>query len=65
MRSGRAGAGWLTARCRVADCQVAGASPVKVQRFVDYPRWRFPEDADPHWVRMSGGSIDLRNVADS
>ena len=38
---------------------VAGASPVKVQRYVDFPRWRFPEDADPHWIRMSGGSIDL------
>jgi branched-chain amino acid transport system permease protein len=38
---------------------VAGASPVKVQRYVDFPRWRFPEEADPHWISMSGGSIDF------
>ena len=38
---------------------VAGASPVKVQRYVDFPRWRYPEEADPHWISMSGGSIDF------
>lgn len=38
---------------------VAGASPVKVQRYIDFPRWSFPENADPEWIRMSGGSIEL------
>ncbi len=38
---------------------IAGASPVKVQRYIDFPRWRFPENADPHWVKTSGGSIEF------
>jgi branched-chain amino acid transport system permease protein len=37
----------------------AGASPVKVQRYVDLPRWSFPADADPPWIRTTGGGIDL------
>lgn len=38
---------------------VAGANPVKAQRFLSFPRWRFPEDADPVWIKTSRGSLTL------
>lgn len=38
---------------------IAGASPVKVQRYVEFPRWRFPADADPVWIKTSRGSMTL------
>lgn len=37
----------------------AGASPVKVQRYVDFPRWSLPAEADPPWIKTTSGSIDL------
>ncbi|MGS4947060.1 branched-chain amino acid ABC transporter permease [Meridianimarinicoccus sp. RP-17] len=36
-----------------------GASPVKVQRYVDFPRIRWPENADPHWISASRGNLTL------
>lgn len=36
----------------------AGANPVKVQRYIDFPRLRIPED-DPWLIRTSGGSMEL------
>jgi branched-chain amino acid transport system permease protein len=38
---------------------VAGANPVKAQRFLSFPRWRWPEDADPIWIKTSRGSLTL------
>jgi len=38
---------------------LAGANPVKAQRFISFPRWRFPEDADPPWIKTSRGSLSL------
>lgn len=38
---------------------VAGASPVKAQRFVTFPRWAWPEGADPVWIKTRGGSLTL------
>jgi branched-chain amino acid transport system permease protein len=38
---------------------VHGASPVKVQRFIDFPRIRWPEGADPHWISASRGNLTL------
>jgi branched-chain amino acid transport system permease protein len=38
---------------------LAGANPVKVQRYIDFPRISFPEGADPPWIRTTGGSMDL------
>ncbi len=36
----------------------AGANPVKVQRYIDFPRLRIPED-DPWLLRSSSGSLEL------
>lgn len=36
-----------------------GATPVKAQRFFDFPRIRWPEEADPHWVATSRGNLTL------
>ncbi|GMG84211.1 hypothetical protein LNKW23_34250 [Paralimibaculum aggregatum] len=38
---------------------VAGANPVKAQRFIDFPRMRWPEDSDPIWVKTSRGGVTL------
>jgi len=38
---------------------VHGATPVKAQRFIDFPRVRWPEDAEPQWIRMSRGNLTL------
>ncbi len=38
---------------------LAGANPVKAQRFLEFPRWRWPEDADPIWIKTSRGSLTL------
>lgn len=38
---------------------LAGANPVKAQRFVNFPRIRWPEGADPLWLRTSRGGIEL------
>lgn len=38
---------------------LAGANPVKVQRFVDFPRIRWPEGSDPNWIRTSSGGVEL------
>lgn len=37
----------------------AGANPVKVQRYVDFPRIRLPSSDDPWLVRASRGSLEL------
>ncbi len=37
----------------------AGANPVKVQRYLSFPRWQFPEDGDPVWIKTSRGSLTL------
>jgi len=36
-----------------------GASPVKVGRYIDFPRIRWPEDADPLWIKSSRGNLTL------
>ncbi|SIO45093.1 amino acid/amide ABC transporter membrane protein 1, HAAT family [Rhodovulum sp. ES.010] len=36
-----------------------GANPVKVQRYIDFPRLRWPEEADPHWIATSRGNLTL------
>ncbi|MFK7764522.1 MAG: branched-chain amino acid ABC transporter permease [Roseobacter sp.] len=36
-----------------------GASPVKVRRYVDFPRIRWPEDADPLIIKTSRGNLTL------
>jgi len=36
-----------------------GANPVKVQRYIDFPRIRWPEGADPLWIRSSRGNLEL------
>ncbi|ARE41154.1 High-affinity branched-chain amino acid transport system permease protein LivH [Rhodovulum sp. P5] len=36
-----------------------GANPVKVQRYIDFPRIRWPEDADPLWLKTSRGNLTL------
>ena len=38
---------------------VAGANPVKAQRFIDFPRMEWPEDGDPVWIKTSRGNIEL------
>ncbi len=38
---------------------LAGANPVKVQRFVSFPRIRWPHGADPLWIRSSSGGVEL------
>jgi branched-chain amino acid transport system permease protein len=38
---------------------LAGANPVKVQRFIDFPRIRWPQGAHPPWIRTSGGGVEL------
>jgi branched-chain amino acid transport system permease protein len=38
---------------------VHGASPVKAERFIDFPRIRWPEEADPHWIATSRGNLTL------
>lgn len=38
---------------------VHGATPVKVQRYLDFPRIRWPEDAEPMWIRTSRGNLTL------
>jgi len=38
---------------------LVGANPVKAQRFVEFPRWRFPAEADPIWIKTSRGSMTL------
>ena len=34
----------------------AGASPVKVQRYVDFPRWSFPGRGRDPWIKTTSGS---------
>ena len=41
---------------------VAGASPVKVQRYIDFPRAEIPADADPPWIKTTSGGVDLFNT---
>lgn len=36
-----------------------GASPVKAQRFIDFPRWRWPEGAEEPLIRTTRGSVTL------
>lgn len=36
-----------------------GASPVKVQRFIDFPRMRWPEDAETAWITTNRGNLTL------
>ncbi|MFQ5623038.1 MAG: branched-chain amino acid ABC transporter permease [Paracoccaceae bacterium] len=38
---------------------LAGANPVKAQRFLSFPRWSWPEGADPVWIKTSRGSMTL------
>ncbi len=38
---------------------LTGANPVKVQRFIDFPRIRWPHGADPLWIRSSSGGVEL------
>lgn len=38
---------------------VAGANPVKAQRFLSLPHWEFPGDADPIWIKTNRGSVTL------
>ena len=38
---------------------LAGANPVKVQRFVNFPRIRWPQGAHPLWIRSSSGGVEL------
>ncbi|MCR9151485.1 MAG: branched-chain amino acid ABC transporter permease [Rhodobacteraceae bacterium] len=38
---------------------IHGASPVKAERFIDFPRIRWPEDSDPLWIRASRGNLEL------
>lgn len=38
---------------------LAGANPVKAQRFLNFPRWHFPEGADPAWIQTNRGSMTL------
>lgn len=38
---------------------IAGASPVKAQRFIDFPRWSFPADSELTWIKTSRGSMTL------
>lgn len=38
---------------------VAGANPVKAQRFVTFPRMSWPAEADPAWITTRGGSLTL------
>lgn len=38
---------------------VAGASPVKVRRYFDFPRWRLPSAEDPWLVKSSRGNLEL------
>lgn len=36
-----------------------GASPVKVQRYVDFPRLSWPQGTDPVWIETSRGNLTL------
>ena len=38
---------------------IAGATPVKAQRFVTFPRWEWPAGADPAVIKTSRGSLQL------
>ena len=38
---------------------LAGANPVKVKRFFDFPRVRLPEKADPWLIKTSRGNMEL------
>ena len=38
---------------------IAGANPVKARRFIDFPRIRWPEGADPLWIKTSRGGVSL------
>ena len=38
---------------------IAGANPVKAQRFLTFPRWSFPAEADPVWIKTARGSLTL------
>jgi len=38
---------------------LAGASPVKAQRFFDFPRIRLPSEDDPWLLRMSAANLEL------
>jgi len=38
---------------------IHGASPVKAERFIDFPRLRWPEGADPLWIKSSRGNLTL------
>lgn len=38
---------------------LAGANPVKAQRYLTFPRWEWPEGADPSWIKTRGGSMQL------
>ncbi len=38
---------------------LTGANPLKAQRFIDFPRIRWPAGADPLWIRTTGGGVEL------
>ena len=38
---------------------IHGASPVKAERFIDFPRLRWPEGAEPLWIKSSRGNLTL------
>ncbi len=38
---------------------VAGANPVKARRFIDFPRIRLPDSADPWLIKTSRGNLTL------
>ena len=38
---------------------VHGATPVKVQRYFDFPRWEFPEGGDPVLIETRRGSVEF------
>ncbi len=40
----------------------AGASPVKTQRYFDFPRVALPSKEDPWLLKMSSGTLDLFNT---
>jgi len=41
---------------------LAGANPVKVRRYFDFPRMKLPSAEDPWLLRSSGGSLELFNT---
>ena len=36
-----------------------GATPVKADRFVDFPRLSWPEESDPLWIRSYSGGVEF------